>query len=111
MKKFFEYTLPILAGVAIAYFVLPQMGGNLDILLQKTALDWEIPVMAMRAIVAVALALILCFIFGLVARVAVWLAVVLILLSVFAPALLKDAPIVSEDVKNFVTEQVEKLGK
>lgn len=109
MKKFFSYFLPIVAGAAIAFYVLPNWGGNLDVFVQKIALDWEIPIVAMRIILAVALALVLCILFGLLARIAIWFAIIVVLVAVFAPAFLKDLPIVSDEVKNFVTEKVQEL--
>lgn len=109
MRKFFGYVLPILAGAAIAFYVLPNFGGNLEIFVEKVAIDWEISILAMRIILAVALALVLCIVFGLLAKIAIWFAVIIVLVAVFAPAFLKDLPIVSDDVKNFVTEKVQEL--
>lgn len=107
MKKLFSYFIPIGAGVAIMFFALPAYGGNLDILAQKMALDWEIPVFAMRAILAVVMALILTFLFDILAKVGIWLAIIAILLAVFAPAVLSNIPVVSEEVKKEVQEKVE----
>lgn len=110
MKKFLEYFLPMGAGFFIAFFALPSYGGELETLLLKTAIDWGLPVIVMRLIVAVALALILTFLFDILSKVAVWLAVMLILAAIFTPAMLKDVDIVPDDVKNFVTEKMEELN-
>lgn len=110
MKKFFEYFLPMGAGFFIAFFALPSYGGELETLLLKTAIDWGIPVIAMRVIVATALALILTFLFSILSKVAVWLAIVLILAALFAPAMLRDIDIVPDDVKAYVEQKIDELN-
>ena len=106
MKKLFSYFIPIAAGVGLLFFALPTYGGNLDIFVQKMALDWEIPVFAMRAILSVAAAIILSFVFDLLSKIAVWLAVIVVLAAVFAPALLSNVPIVTEEVKTTVEQKL-----
>lgn len=106
MKKLFSYFIPVAAGFLILFLVLPNYGGNLEIFVQKMAMDWEIPVIAMRIILSVATAIILSFLFDILSKVAVWLAVVVVLAAIFAPALLSDLPIVSEEVKTTIEQKL-----
>ena len=109
MKNFFEYFLPIGAGFFIAFFALPTYGGDLETLLIKSAIDWGIPVIVIRVALAIVLALILTFLFDILSKVAIWLAIVLILAALFTPAMLQDLDVVTDDVKNYVTEKMEEL--
>lgn len=104
LKTLVEYTVPMVAGFLIMFLVLPQYGGQLDVLVQKVAIDWELPLVAVRVIGAVALALILSIIFGLLMKVAIWVAVVFVLVAIFAPAMLKDVKIVPEEIVEKVQE-------
>ena len=106
MKKLFSYFIPVAAGFLILFVALPTYGGNLDIFVQKMAIDWEIPVFAMRIILSVALALILSFLFDILSKVAIWLAVIAVLLAIFAPALLSNVPVVTEEVKTMVEQKL-----
>ena len=111
MKSFLSYFLPLGAGTAIMFFILPEMGGNLELFVQKMAIEWEIPIIAVRIILTIAVAIVLCFLFGILAKVALWAAIVVILVAVFAPAALKDLPIISEDEKNVIIQKIEELKK
>ena len=106
MRKILSLILPISAGVALVFFGLPLYGGNLDILVQKLALDWEIPVVAARILLSVAAALILTLLFQMVKRVALWLAIVVVMAAIFAPALLSNVPFVSDEVKTIVEQKL-----
>ena len=114
MKKFLEIFLPIAVGAGIAFYVLPYYGGNLELFVEKMALDWDLPIVGIRIILAVALALVLCLFFNLFARITIWLAVIFILLALFAPALLSGVPLISEDAKTVIEkewqEMVDKSG-
>ena len=104
IKTWLGYIIPMAAGFLIAVYVLPNFGGNLDALVQKVAVDWELPLVAVRVILAVALAIILSFVFGLLMRLAIWVAIIFVLVAVFAPALLKDLPIVPDEIVETVKQ-------
>lgn len=109
MRKFLEYFLPMGAGFFIMFYALPNYGGDLEVLVEKTALDWEIPLLALRIILSVALALVLCILFGLLARIALWMAIILVLAAIFAPAALQNIQIVTPEVKQIVEQKIQEL--
>ena len=88
------------------FFALPLYGGDLDFLVQKISQDWEVPVFAVRILLSVASALILTILFQLLKRLAIWLAVLVVLASLFAPALLSDLPGVADNAKTVVEEKL-----
>lgn len=106
MKTFFSVLLPIAAGATLVFLGLPIYGGNLDLLVQKMALDWEIPLVAVRIILSVASALIMTLVFQLVKKIALWLAIIVVLLMLFAPALLADIPIVGEEARTTIEQKL-----
>ncbi|MBQ2659865.1 hypothetical protein IJF86_00315 [Candidatus Saccharibacteria bacterium] len=106
MRKLFSILLPIAAGVALIFFALPIYGGNLDIFVQKMAIDWEMPVLAVRIILAVAAAIMMTVLFQLLKKIALWLAILSLFLLLFAPALLSDVPIVAEEVKTSIEQKL-----
>ena len=109
MKKFLSVILPLCAGAAIAFYVLPNYGGNLEKFVEKIAVDWEISLMGMRIILTAALALVLCLLFSLLAKIATWLAIIFVLLAVFAPALLSDVPLISENMETVIDKEFDKI--
>ncbi len=106
MRKILSIVFPIAVGVALVFFALPLYGGDLDYLVQKIAQDWEVPVFAIRILLSVASALILTILFQLLKRLAIWLAVLVVLASLFAPALLSDLPGIADNAKTVVEEKL-----
>lgn len=106
MKKILALVFPILVGAGLVFFAIPLYGGDLDIIIQKIAIDWEMPVVMIRILLSIVAALVLTLIFGLVKRLAVWAAVIIVLASLFAPALLSDLPSITDDIKTTVEEKL-----
>lgn len=106
MKKIFSIVFPIAAGVALIFAALPIYGGDLNIIVQKIALDWEVPIFAIQILLSVAAALVLTILFQLLKRLAIWLAVLVVLAALFAPALLSDLPGIADEAKTVVEEKL-----
>ena len=96
MRKILSIVFPIAVGVALVFFALPLYGGDLDYL----------PVFAIRILLSVASALVLTILFQLLKRLAIWLAVLVVLASLFAPALLSDLPGIADNAKTVVEEKL-----
>lgn len=107
MRRIFSVVFPIAVGVALIFFALPIYGGDLDFLVQRISSDWEVPVVAVRILLSVASALVLTILFQLLKRLAIWLAVLVVLAALFAPALLSDLPGVAENAKTVVEEKLD----
>ena len=110
-KVFFNYLLPLGVATAIVFFILPNMGGNLEVLVEKTAIEWGMPLLVVRIIFTSLLGLILLVVTGIAVKVAVWLAVVILVVAIFAPAALGNLPIVGTDVKEYVQQKIVEVEK
>ena len=106
MRKVLSVIFPIAAGLALVFLALPIYGGDLNILVQRIALDWEVPVFAIQILLSVAAALVLTILFQLLKRLAIWLAVLVVLAALFAPALLSDLPGIADEAKTVVEEKL-----
>lgn len=106
MRKILSVLFPILAGFLLVFLALPVYGGDLNYLVEKIGADWEVPVFAVRILLSVAAALVLTILFQLLKRLAIWLAVLAVLASLFAPALFSDLPGIAEDAKTIVEEKL-----
>ena len=106
MRKEISVIFTIEAGVALVFLALPIYGGDLNILVQRIALDWEVPVFAIQILLSVAAALVLTILFQLLKRLAIWLAVLVVLAALFAPALLSDLPGIADEAKTVVEEKL-----
>ncbi len=106
MRKIPSIVFPIAVGVALVFFALPLYGGDLGCWVLIIAQDWEVPVFAIRILLSVASALILTILFQLLKRLAIWLAVLVVLASLFAPALLSDLPGIADNAKTVVEEKL-----
>lgn len=106
MRRIFSVAFPILAGFLLVFLALPVYGGDLNFIVERIGADWEVPVFAVRILLSVGAALVLTILFQLLKRLAIWLAILVVLAALFAPALLSDLPGVAENAKTVVEEKL-----
>ena len=107
MKKIVSLLFPILVGFLLVFISFPVYGGDLNYLIQKISIDWDIPLLAIQILCSLFLAFLLTILFNLLKKIAIWLAIIVILASFAFPSFFSNLQIMSDDTKNEIERIVE----